>query len=76
MPGGMLDLDEALRYVVDKEGSDLHLKVPSRPLVRIHGRLEAIEEYEPRTPAEAERTLRHMLDGHQEKLNEFDTPPW
>jgi len=25
MPAGMLDLDEALRYVVEKEGSDLHL---------------------------------------------------
>ena len=73
MPAGMLDLDEALRYVVQKEGSDLHLKVPSRPLVRIHGRLEAIEHYEPMTPADAERILRHMLGGHQEKLNEFDT---
>ena len=72
MRAGMLDLDEALRYVVEKEGSDLHLKVPSRPLVRIHGRLEAIEHYEPLMPAEAERVLRQMLGGHQEKLNEFD----
>ena len=72
MRAGMLDLDEALRYVVEKEGSDLHLKVPSRPLVRIHGRLEAIEPYEPLMPAEAERVLRQMLGGHQEKLNEFD----
>ena len=62
---GMLDLDEALRYVVRKEGSDLHLKVPSRPLVRIHGRLEAIEHYEPLTPADTERVLAHMLGGHR-----------
>ena len=31
------DLDHALRYLIAAEGSDLHLKVPSYPLVRLHG---------------------------------------
>jgi twitching motility protein PilT len=67
----MFDLHEALRYVVRKEGSDLHLKVGSRPLVRIHGRLGPIAEYEPISPPDADRVLREMLTDH-EKLAEFD----
>jgi twitching motility protein PilT len=35
----MLDIDAALRYVVTKEGSDLHVKVDSPPMARIHGAL-------------------------------------
>ena len=43
----MFDLHEALRFVVRSEGSDLHLKVGSRPLARIHGQLRPIEQCEP-----------------------------
>jgi twitching motility protein PilT len=46
----MFDLDSALRYLIQKEGSDLHLKVPARPLIRVHGKLEPIEGSEPLTP--------------------------
>ena len=28
----MFDIDAALRYVVEQEGSDLHVKVPSPPM--------------------------------------------
>ena len=31
----MFDVKEALRELVEKEGSDLHLKVDSRPLYRV-----------------------------------------
>src|SRR5205823_11197889 len=68
----MFDLHEALRYVVRKEGSDLHLKVPSRPLARIHGRLEPLEQYEPLTPEGTEAVARQMLGEHPDKLGEFD----
>ncbi|MCU1457087.1 MAG: Tfp pilus assembly protein pilus retraction ATPase PilT [Actinomycetia bacterium] len=37
----MLDLDEVLREVVQRSGSDLHLKVGARPFIRIDGKLEA-----------------------------------
>jgi twitching motility protein PilT len=67
----MFDLHDALRYVVRKEGSDLHLKVTSRPLVRIHGRLGPVEDYEPITAADTDRVLREMLTD-PEKLAEFD----
>jgi len=67
----MFDLHEALRYVVRHEGSDLHLKVPSKPLARIHGRLTAIEQYEPMQATDTDRVLREMLTDH-DKLAEFD----
>ncbi len=67
----MFDLQEALRYVVRKEGSDLHMKVGSRPIARIHGRLEPIEQYELLIAEETERVLREMLT-EAEKLIEFE----
>ena len=41
------ELDAALHYLVAHEGSDLHLKVPSQPLIRLHGQLTPIEGSEP-----------------------------
>ena len=35
----MFDIDAALRYVVEREGSDLHVKVDSPPMARLHGEL-------------------------------------
>ncbi len=57
----MFDLKHALHQLVAAEGSDLHLKVPSRPLARIHGQLRPLEEYQPLTPDDTYRTLREML---------------
>ncbi len=36
----MLDLDQVLREVVQRGGSDLHLKVGARPFIRVDGKLE------------------------------------
>jgi twitching motility protein PilT len=72
MTFAMFDLHDALRYVVRREGSDLHLKVPSRPLARVHGRLEPLEQYEPMRAEDTEGVARHMLEEHSAKLSEFD----
>ncbi|HEY6399663.1 MAG TPA: PilT/PilU family type 4a pilus ATPase, partial [Solirubrobacteraceae bacterium] len=72
MAGGMFDLGEALRYVVSEEGSDLHLKVPSPPLARVHGHLQPIERYERLKPPDTERVLHDMLAAHPRKLEEFE----
>ena len=64
------DLQLALRTVVEREGSDLHLKVPSPPLMRIQGRLEALEGEEPLAPGDTERVLREMLTA-SDRLSEF-----
>jgi twitching motility protein PilT len=63
------DLQHALRTVVDRDGSDLHLKVPSPPLMRIQGDLERIGT-EPLAPADTERVLREMLTAN-DRLSEF-----
>jgi twitching motility protein PilT len=72
----MFDLADALLYVVEREGSDLHLKVPTPPVARIHGQLAAIPGYEPVQPEDTERILHHMLNERQiaefEDENEID----
>jgi twitching motility protein PilT len=69
----MFDLHDALGYVVDNEGSDLHLKVPARPMARFRGQLEPLEHYlEPLAPADTEQVLRQMLADHSDKMAAFD----
>ena len=53
------------------EGSDLHLKVPSHPLIRRNGRLEPIPDSEPLKPEDTERVLADLLGADKEKLHEF-----
>src|SRR5579884_619508 len=70
----MFDLHEALRYVVENEGSDLHVKVPARPMARFRGQLEPLPQYaDSLTPAETERVLRQMLSEHSDKMEAFDS---
>ena len=66
------DLDHALRYLIAAEGSDLHLKVPAYPLVRLHGALEPIPGTERLFPEDTHQALTQMLDD-PEKLEEFDS---
>jgi twitching motility protein PilT len=54
------DIDAALRYVVEREGSDLHVKVPAPPMARVHGVLRAIDGAEPLTPEDTERAFEHI----------------
>src|SRR6476659_672128 len=65
------DLDHALRYLIASEGSDLHLKIPSPPLVRLHGELEAIPGTEPLAPEDTIGAVTEMLHDPN-KLAEFE----
>jgi twitching motility protein PilT len=65
------DLDHALRYLIAAEGSDLHLKVPSYPLIRLHGHLEPIPDTERLFPEDTERALGEMLNDN-EKVADFN----
>jgi twitching motility protein PilT len=70
----MFELHEALAYVVNNDGSDLHLKVPARPMARFRGQLEPLPQYdEALNPAETERVLREMLAAHSDKMAAFDS---
>jgi twitching motility protein PilT len=66
----MFDIDAALLTVIETEGSDLHLKVPARPVIRRHGTLEPIAGSEPLSPEDTERVLFHMLTD-ENKLEAF-----
>src|SRR4051795_13610860 len=65
------DLDHALRYLIAAEGSDLHLKVPSYPLIRLHGHLEPIAGTERLFPEDTRQALAQMLLD-QDKISEFE----
>src|SRR2546421_11169384 len=67
----MFDLNTSLRRVIETDGSDLHLKVPSRPLIRRLGHLEPIPDSDPLTPEDTERVLRELL-ADADKMSEFE----
>ena len=49
-----MEIDELLKRMVDKGASDLHLKVPSPPVLRIDGELVPQEDLPPLTPKDIE----------------------
>jgi twitching motility protein PilT len=57
----MFDVQESLRELVSRGGSDLHLKVGSPPLMRVHGELKGKDGVEPLTDDDTERALRDLL---------------
>ena len=59
-----MKLDQLLRFMTDKEASDLHLKPMRPPLLRIHGRLMPIEA-EPLRPDEIRDMLLSILNDQQ-----------
>jgi twitching motility protein PilT len=67
----MIDVKQVLRELVEKNGSDLHLKVGSAPLFRIHGELVAAEGVEPLGAEDTQHALKQLLDDDG-KLDEFD----
>jgi twitching motility protein PilT len=64
------DLQRTLHRVVEEGGSDLHLKVPAPPLIRVRGDLVPLEGEDPFTPADTERVLREILTS-SDRLTEF-----
>ena len=55
------NLQQALQYLADQEGSDLHVKVGSPPMVRIAGDLNAIPGTDSITRLDTEGAVRVML---------------
>ncbi|MBI5105541.1 MAG: PilT/PilU family type 4a pilus ATPase [Solirubrobacterales bacterium] len=67
------DLHAALTHLVESNGSDLHLKVPSQPLCRVDGELHPIPGSDPLTIEDTDGAVRMMLGNDAGKLGEFDT---
>jgi twitching motility protein PilT len=66
----MFDVKAALRELVEREGSDLHLKVGSSPLYRVHGELTIDQSIEALSADDTESALRTLLSD-EVKLSEF-----
>ena len=67
----MFNLEQALRRVIETEGSDLHLKVPSHPMIRRRGKLEIVPDSEPLNSEDTERIF-HSMVSDRAKLEEFE----
>ncbi|HSS94692.1 MAG TPA: type IV pilus twitching motility protein PilT [Candidatus Dormibacteraeota bacterium] len=65
----MFDIDKALRTLVEREGSDLHLKVGVPPNARLHGELVPLEGFGGLSAEDLEAALRHIAE--QRSLDEF-----
>ena len=55
------DLREALQYLADQEGSDLHVKVGSPPMARIAGELQPLPGAAPLKGPDTEQALAEIL---------------
>jgi hypothetical protein len=70
-----LEIDKMFQAVVKLEGSDLHLRVGSPPMVRTKGELRAFN----RAPLEAEEMVRlviPMLDQRAQRRNRNSCGKW
>ena len=64
------DIDSALVHLVEAGGSDLHIKVPSTPMMRVDGDLRPVEGLAPLTREDTEGALAHLLTD-EAKRREF-----
>src|SRR5215204_4086670 len=64
------DINQALTYVVEREGSDLHIKADSPPVARVRGDLWAVQGSEPLSPSDTEQALKEIAG--PEQLAEFE----
>jgi twitching motility protein PilT len=58
----MFDIDSALRTLIERGGSDLHVKVGVPPTARLHGELAPLEGYEPLRQADTEKAFQDMAE--------------
>src|SRR5262249_29725622 len=64
------DINAALTYVVEREGSDLHVKVDSPPVARVHGDLWALQGASALTPEDTHQALQAIAK--KEQFEEFE----
>jgi twitching motility protein PilT len=66
----MFDIDSALRTLIERGGSDLHVKVGVPPTARLHGELAPLEGYQPLTPEDTEKAFHEVAEVRS--LTEFE----
>lgn len=63
----MVNIQDLLRISFEEKASDLHLTVGLPPLLRIHGELTTLEQYEPLTHMQMQEILAPLLDDAKKK---------
>ena len=66
----MFDIDSALRTLVEREGSDLHVKVDSPPIARMHGELVPLEGFGELSAEDTEKAFQEIAEARS--LTEFE----
>jgi twitching motility protein PilT len=66
----MFEIDKALRTLVERGGSDLHVKVGVPPAIRVNGELCHLEGYEPLTPEDTEKGFKDIAKARS--VTEFE----
>ena len=66
----MFEIDSALRTLVERGGSDLHVKVAAPPTIRLHGELEPLEGFGQLTGEETEKAFHDIAEVRS--LTEFE----
>ena len=66
----MFDIDTALRTLVEREGSDLHVKVDSPPVARMHGELIPLEGFGKLSAEDTEQAFHDIAEPRS--LAEFE----
>ncbi len=65
-----LNVDDLLRTLLDRDGSDLHLTAGSPPGLRIRGEIHPLENCEPLTPKDTQDLILTLLS--EEQRRRFD----
>jgi twitching motility protein PilT len=60
-------IDELLEVMVERNASDLHVTVGTRPVVRVRGHVERLEDFEPFNSETTQQLLYRILSSEQQK---------
>jgi twitching motility protein PilT len=66
----MFDIDACLRTLVERGGSDLHIKVGVPPMARIHGELTPLEGHQPLSAEDTDGAFRRIAE--ERSVAEFE----
>src|SRR4249920_1351136 len=66
----MFEIDSALRTLVEREGSDLHVKVGVAPTIRLHGELSQLEGFGELSAEDTEKAFHDIAEVRS--LTEFE----
>ncbi len=70
-PAGPVRLGDLLERAIEAGASDLHLKVPARPIMRVNGALQQVAGFGPLAAEHTARFADELLHGHDAKREEF-----